>query len=677
MSNRLTALAGKPSFLVAAEDEAGVASTEAVRLPRNVQMLRTRVRAGAVAGLVMSLVFAAFLTLVQLADRYVEAWAPAFGQKTATTLRVPYGPRLVRTGVRTRLHFEDRRTVVPRGTVLRPDKPDHQAAYLLETEQRSPTLARMGGVFVILFTLILALTAYLRRFAQNRMRLLRMQVGLLVAMGLLAVGAKAVMLFTALPAIWIPVATVPLLVASAFDRRTASIVAVVMAFIVASQLQFDLIFLCVLIARGMATTLFYLGRKASRQVIASGLLAGLTSAAFYAAIIATFEGRFDLAADLAVPLQSELIACLGGGLGAGLLAVAFRAPAERLLGNVPRERLLELQDLSQPLLLKLAREAPGTFEHSRAMANLAEQAASAIGVDALLTRIGAYYHDLGKTAQAKYFVENLLPDEPSPHDLLEPEVSADAIMAHVPLGAKILRQGGVPEPVVEFSYTHHGTSLVEYFWNKCLQQGNPKGLVPADFTYPGMKPQTKEAAILMLVDSIEAASRTVDRPTQAQFSQMIERIVFTKLEQGQLDECGLDLTELRIVTTRMTETLVNMYHHRIKYQWQVQRAEEFGVPSQAVRASAPDLEFALTSASLSLPPPRSSEAPQGSGATVSQVVPTLRPGSDDAEGANSGPREPMHTEPSGPITEDTARSRIPRVTPKEERSDPTSAGRGS
>jgi len=624
-------------------------------------MLRTRVRADPVAGLVMSLLFAAFLTLVQGGDRFVEAWAPRYGQPVATTLRVPYGPRLVRTGPRMRLQFEERRTVVPRGTVLRPEKPQHQAAYLLETELRGGgATARLGAVFVILFALTLALTAYLRRFAQNRMRLLRMQIGLLVAMGLLAVTSKGLILFTGLPAMWVPAAAISLLVATAFDRRTAAIVAVVMAFIVASQLQFDLVFLFVLISRGMATTLLYLGRKAPRQVMGAGFMAGLCAAAIYAAIVTTFEGRFDLAADLAVPLQSDLVACLGGGVGAGFLAASLRAPAERLLGNVPRERLLELQDLSQPLLLRLAREAPGTFEHSRAMANLAEQAASAIGADALLTRIGAYYHDLGKTAQPKYFVENLLPDEASPHDDLEPKVSADAIITHVVWGTRILRQGGIPKPVVEFCYTHHGTGVIEYFWNKCVQQGNPRGLKPEDFTYPGMKPQTKETAILMLVDSIEAASRTVEKPSRAQFSQVIQRIVFTKLEQGQLDECGLDLAELRTITTRMTDTLVNMYHHRIKYQWQVQRAEEFGVPSRAIRGSAPDIE--VGSALVTIPPvaSASAEPPLAQDSTVSRIVQTRRAPAIAAPGPAAGDDAGLTPPPSG----EAGRTELPRVGPR-------------
>lgn len=553
-------------------------------------MLRTRVRATPVIGFFISLLFAAVLTLVQSGDRFVRAWGPVYGQRTAVTLRVPYGPRLVRDGHRTRPHFQEQRTVIPLGTVLRADLPAHQAAYAYESAHRPPKPARLGGGFVIFFTLTLALLTYLRSFGQARLKLLRMQTGLVLQVALLTLLAKGLLLFTWLSPMWVPMATVPFIVATAFDRRTASIVGVFMAFIVASLLQFDLVLLSVLLARGMAATLFYLDRRRPRQMITAGLLAGLSAAGLHAALIVVFEGGFDALADLRLGAKSELIACVGGGVLSGWLGSFVRVHGERMLGNVPRERLMDLQDLAQPLLQKLAKEAPGTFEHSRVMANLAEQAASAIGADALLTRVGAYYHDLGKTVQPKYFVENLRGDEESPHDSLEPQVSADAIMAHVVLGAKILREGGMPEPVVEFCYTHHGTGIIEYFWNKCLQQGNPKHLSERAFMYPGMKPQTKETAILMLVDSIEAASRTIDNPTREQFSSLIQRIVFTKLEQGQLDDCGLDAGELRIITSSMTDMLVNMYHHRIKYQWQVERAEEFGVPSQAVRYSHPELD---------------------------------------------------------------------------------------
>jgi len=202
--------------------------------------------------------------------------------------------------------------------------------------------------------------------------------------------------------------------------------------------------------------------------------------------------------------------------------------------------------------------------------------------------------------------------------------------------------------------------FIEYFWNKCLQQGNPRGLKPEDFTYPGMKPQTKETAILMLVDSIEAASRTVEKPSRAQFSQVIQRIVFTKLEQGQLDECGLDLAELRTITTRMTDTLVNMYHHRIKYQWQVQRAEEFGVPSRAIRGSAPDIE--VGSALMTIPPVASASAEPrlAQDSTVSRIVETRRTPAIAAPGPAAGDDARLTPPPAG----EAGRTELPRVGPR-------------
>jgi len=528
------------------------------------------------------------------------------GEAVKVSVRVPYGPRVIRdraTG-RSELHYEHQRIVVPRGTVLRRESDSDWTAFSYDARHRPPETPRLVAVFAIFFTLTVGLTAYLRRFGHPRLRLLRVQGGLLAAMGLLAIVSKAVLLFTALPEFWLPVAAVPLWVATSFDRRTSFVVTVVLAFVVASFLDFDLILLCILLARGMSATLLYLDRKRSRQMILAGALAGLSAVALYVAIMVTFEGTFDWRGDLANPFGSQVIACFGGGLAGGLLGAMLRAPASRMLGHVPRERLLDLSDLEQPLLMQLAREAPGTFEHSRAMANLAEQAASAIGADALLTRVGAYYHDIGKSTQPKYFVENLSPDERSPHDELDPDVSADAIMAHVVLGAKILREGGVPEPVTEFAYTHHGTQLVEYFWMKCQQAGNPKGLDATAFRYPGMRPQTRETAIVMLVDSIEAASRTIDPPERDAFETMIQRIVFTKLKDGQLDECGLGVEDLNVIVNRMADALVNMHHHRIKYQWQAKRAQEFGVPSTAVSDDgtrvAPERE---------LHPERTSEAP--------------------------------------------------------------------
>ena len=618
-------------------------------------MLRTRIRAGTVAGVVLSLVLAVALSAVQSVELFVDAWTPQLGETTAIALRVPYGPRIVRNlhSGGSSISYEHTRIIIPAGTFLSEQNQDHRAAVAYESIRRPPRTTRILAYGVIDFTLGMLLTAYLRRFGQNRVRLLRTQIGLFIAMFLMAVVVKMMFLFTGLPEFWVPVAALPLWVSLAFDRRTAFLVSLVLAFVAASFLRFDLMLLTVVLVRGMAASLLFLDRKHPRQMVPAGAMAGLFACGLFAAISVVFEGSFDVANDLSQPSRSMLVANFGGGLVAGGVALLLRDAAERLLGAVSRDKLLDLTDLEQPLLQKMAREAPGSWEHARAMANLAEAAASAVGADALLVRTGAYYHDLGKTVQPKYFVENLSHGEESPHDELDPEVSADAIMAHVVSGTKILREGGIPEPVVEFAYTHHGTQIVEYFWHKCVDAGNPKGLTEEHFRYPGMKPQTKETAILMLVDSIEAASRTIEPPEREKFEEMIQRIIFTKLRAGQLDESGLTVADLRTLVTRMSDTLVNMFHHRIRYPWQEQR--------RVTGPQVPPSGGAV--ASLGARGPMSS-APQSAleGRGPASVPPESGPTAPrDREGPNISVGPPLSLVPSSVLQESSSPSPAPSL----------------
>ena len=530
-------------------------------------MLRTRVRAGAVAGLVMSLVFAAVMTLVQTGDAFLPSLSPTFGKPTPVTLRVPYAS-FIQKALSSRIAYEHTRILIPRGTVLDESNDAHRVAVAFEEARRPVGARRLAALAIVHLTLFLMCSTYLRRFGPTRTRLLRTQLGLFGTMAAFVIAAKLVLLFTPVSEFWIPLATVALWCNYAFERRTAFLINVMLAFMTASLLLFDLPFLTVLITRGFASSLLFLNRKNSRQMLMAGAGAGIVACVMYVAIVTIFEGTFTPMRDLDLGVQSPLLGCLGGGVLAGAIGHFLAQTAQRALGSVSRDRLIDLTDLEQPLLKKMSAEAPGSWEHARAMANLAEAAAAAIGADALLVRVGAYYHDLGKTIQPKYFVENLSPGERTPHDDLEPDVSADAIMAHVVQGTKILREGGIPEPVVEFAYTHHGTQVIEYFFHKCKESGNPKNLGEDFFRYPGMKPQTKETAILMLVDSIEAASRTIQPPTQVKFEEMIQRVVFTKLKSGQLDDCGLTIEDMKILVVKMADTLVNMYHSRIKYPWQ-------------------------------------------------------------------------------------------------------------
>lgn len=551
-------------------------------------MLRTRVRATAPVTIVVSALLAAVLALAWSMDTLVVAWAPSFGSPTPVTLRVPYAPIIRETDHGT-LAYAHERVVVPRGTVLNDEIDVHRIAFAYESTRRPPSQMRIGASFVLFFALFALTSLYLRRFGPSRTRLLRTQLGLFSAMAALVILAKAILLFTVVPEQWMPLAVVPLWCSLAFERRVAFLVNVMLAFMAASLLLFDLPLLTVLITRGLAASVFFVNRKQPSQMILAGLGAGVIGAIIYAATMSILEGAYSPASDLRLGVQSPLLGCVGGGLLSGVIAHIFRHGGERLMGGVSRDRLIDLTDLEQPLLKKMAREAPGSWEHARAMANLAEAAASSIGADALLVRVGAYYHDLGKTVQPKYFVENLAHGEHSPHEELEPEISADAIMAHVVVGTQILRDGGIPEPVVEFAYTHHGTQTIEYFWHKCKERGNPKNLKEDFFRYPGMKPQTKETAILMLVDSIEAASRTIQPPERAKFDEMIQRVVFGKLKSGQLDECGLLMEDLRTLSSRMADTLVNMFHSRVKYPWQEAKAPAAATtPKDAPKEPAKD-----------------------------------------------------------------------------------------
>jgi putative nucleotidyltransferase with HDIG domain len=527
-------------------------------------MLRTRLIAGPTSGFVLSAVMATALTMISFGEALFEPWRVEPGSPAPVTLRLP----------RTTVHTYDTgsgrhgATVAPvigRGdTVHEPVLA--RLVKLYEHNRRPPRVATLAAHFVVYFLTVLMMTAYLRFGHARQGALLRTQIGLLLLALAFLIGHKVFLLVSDLPALLTPLAAVPLWASLYLDRRTGMLMGAVLTVFAASLIGWDPIaFVSYLVSCSVAAVAMD-SRKVGR-LIPTGFLAGGSSMFAYIATKEALDG-VSLPAEIEAGIRSPAIAALAAGAIAGVLAFVLRPLIARLLGVLSRGQLTNLTDLDQPLLRKMAAEAPGSWEHARAMANLAEAAAAAIHADALLTRTGAYYHDLGKTCQARYFVENLAPGEKSPHEDLDPDMSADAIMAHVIEGVRLLREGGIPEPVVEFAYTHHGTSVIEYFWHKCVRLGNPKSLTEDSFRYPGMKPRTKETAILMLVDSIEAGARTVEPPSREGFEKLVERVMFTKIKQGQLDEAGMTLEDLRVLSNQLIDTLCNVYHSRIRYPWQ-------------------------------------------------------------------------------------------------------------
>ncbi len=575
-------------------------------------MLRTRLLAGTTAGFVLSAVFATVLTMVDRFETFFEPLRVEPTEPAPITLRLPATMLRGADQPGAPIRLRTVRPTVHRGETVVDTHIAH-VIRLYETARRPPSAALLVSVWFLFFMIALLLTTYLRSFTASRGALLRTQAGLLGLTAFLVAIAKVFLLLSIFPVYVIPVAAVPLWAALYLDRRTAFMVAMGVGFCVASLVGFGLVEVAVTLASGMSAGLAFRDRKHTTQLITAGAVGGIAAVATLVAAKTLFEGGIDIAADIATLDRSEVLAALLSGPLAGLVAFSLQGFAVAVLGAVSRQRLLELSDLEQPLLQKMSKEAPGSWEHARAMANIAEAAAAAVRADALLTRVGAYYHDLGKTIQPKYFVENLDAGEASPHEQLAPDVSADAIMAHVVEGTRILREGGVPEPVVEFAYTHHGTSVIEYFWHKELARGNPKELTENHFRYPGMRPRTKETAILMLVDSIEAASRTIIPPDREKFEEMVQRIVYVKLGQGQLDECGLTLEDLRVMSTRLVDTLCNVYHSRIRYPWQ--DAKDRGEASLPVGGLATEADMqAFTEAEgrepESFPPPTTDPPPE-------------------------------------------------------------------
>jgi putative nucleotidyltransferase with HDIG domain len=258
----------------------------------------------------------------------------------------------------------------------------------------------------------------------------------------------------------------------------------------------------------------------------------------------------------------------GWGLMAGFFLGGSLPFVENSFGIVTGISLLELGDITHPLLQELVRRAPGTHNHSITVGAIAESAAERIGAHALLVRIGAYFHDIGKMLKPHYFVENQA-GATNRHANLAPAMSTLIIIGHVKDGVDLGRQHHLPERIIDLIEQHHGTTLVEYFYHEANRRndGNPDAAAVQEraFRYPGPKPQTKEAGILMVADAVESASRTLSEPTPGRIEGLVRDLIEKRLRDGQFDECGLTLREIGEIRESLIKSLIGIYHGRVKY----------------------------------------------------------------------------------------------------------------
>ena len=255
----------------------------------------------------------------------------------------------------------------------------------------------------------------------------------------------------------------------------------------------------------------------------------------------------------------------GGAFISGILAMGLLPFLESSFNLVTNMKLLELSNPNNLLLKRLLMEAPGTYHHSIMVANLAEVAAEEVGANPMLVRVGAYYHDIGKIKRPFFFGENQLGGV-NPHDKISPALSTTIIISHVKDGLELAKEYDVPTIVTDMIAQHHGTTLVKYFYYTLKNNSeNPDLIKEDDFRYPGPKPQTKEAAIIMMADSVEAAVRSIQEPTLDKIEAMVNNIIKDKLNSNQLNECDLTFKDLEVIKACFLKVLKGIYHHRIEY----------------------------------------------------------------------------------------------------------------
>lgn len=438
------------------------------------------------------------------------------------------------------------------------------AAYVTYEKEHHPwrRAGRLIGRSFVLMLMTVALCGYVvrynRRIVTNHWRGLGLVAVLLAVLALskLAVLSFGFNLYAATFALLFGAIIIDI----AYDQRFALAMGVLLAMMVVMQLRqgFDML---IVLLTALAVSVSQLKEIRTRSKI-------IEATAVAAAVVFTTICAIGLSDD--APWRFVLIDGIwagGSALAAGMVLQVMLPLIERTFGIATSLTLLEWCDASKPLLKRLATEAPGTWNHCLQLGAMCETAADAIGARGLLARVGAYYHDIGKINKPDYFVENQ-GDSPSKHDKLSPEMSLLIILGHVKDGVEMAREYGLPHVLHQFIATHHGTTLVQYFYHAATTQRKAetdRRPEEVEFRYPGPKPQTKETGILMLADAAESSVRAMSEPTPGRIENQVHTMVNRRLMDGQLDECEMTLREVHQVQASLVKSLCSIYHARISY----------------------------------------------------------------------------------------------------------------
>jgi putative nucleotidyltransferase with HDIG domain len=483
--------------------------------------------------------------------------------------------------------YEQDQRILRAGDLVRPA--DIEALEGLGLQEPAFELSDLIGdvAYVALIGLLIGL--YILRYRPRNLDQPR-YLWLLLLLLLLFIGLVRLMIpgHTILPYLF-PMAALSILLAVLIEVRL-SILATILIGLVIGYLSGGSLEFTVYAVMGGLVGIFSMGRlERLNRLLWSGVFVSLT----HAAIVLIFHIPGNNLDSLGL-LQLVAAGIVNGALSASLSLIGLFL-AGTLLGVTTSLQLLELARPTQPLLRELLLRAPGTYHHSLMVSNLAEQAAERIGADALLTRVGAYYHDVGKMVRPYFFVENQM-DGINLQDRLDPRTSAQVIIDHVQDGLELAKKHHLPHDVRAFIPEHQGMGLIKYFYHRALEQaGDPAQVDEQDFRYPGPRPQSKETAIVMLADSCEAAVRAAHPNSIEEIDKIVHRIIHEKLAGGELDECDLTTRDLDQIRKAFVEMLHGVFHPRIKYPGQIEEAagsDLFALPAPqpASTATPPDLE---------------------------------------------------------------------------------------
>ncbi|MDK2855813.1 MAG: cyclic-di-AMP phosphodiesterase PgpH [Bacillota bacterium] len=428
-----------------------------------------------------------------------------------------------------------------------------RALGLLQQQTRWTAVLGVALMVLLLMGLSLAYLSILAPRVAGNDRLLTLLS--LVAVGTLAAGRLFLLVPHPLAGYLFPVATGPLLVAILLDSRLAVLTAAELALLTGIMAGSELDLAVQAMAGSLGGILAVQKVSQRSDLTRAGLF--VSTANLLAVWGLSLLGGQEAGTFFTLGAVGIL-----NGLLAAILAIGSLPYLENAFGITTPVKLLELANPSHPLLKRLLLEAPGTYHHSMVVGNLAEAAAEAVGADGLLVRVASYYHDVGKIKRPEFFIENQLLS-PNPHDKMSPSLSALVITSHIKEGLELAREYNLPEVIKAILKQHHGTTLVSYFYHQAAEN---QGSVPeADFRYEGPIPQTKEAALVMLADSVEAAVRSLVSPTQGKIDGLIRKIIKDRLNDGQLDQSDLTLRDLDRVAQAFSRVIAGIYHPRLEY----------------------------------------------------------------------------------------------------------------